>query len=124
MILKLEKELNYKDKQIGELLNKLKIEEEKVKKNSKDNTNELVILKRENRELYYQLSLYKNHIKKLDTNNIILEEKLNNFILEKLNKRSSSVNNKILEESEGKTINMNNNINIKLILTLTLFKLI
>ena len=112
MILKLEKEINYKDKQIGELLNKLKIEEEKVKKNSKDNSNELIILKKENRELYYQLSLYKNHIKKLDTNNIILEEKLNNFILEKLNKRSSSVNNRIIGELENKTINMNNNINI------------
>ena len=63
IILKLEKEINFKEKQIGELLNKLKIEQEKVEKSAKDNNNELANLKKENKELYYQISLYKNHIK-------------------------------------------------------------
>ena len=112
IILKLEKEVSYKDKQIGELLNKLKTEEQKIQKNSKDNNNELNALKKEIRELYYQISLYKNHIKKLDTNNMILEEKLNNIILEKINKRSLSMNNRNEHEIQTKSINMNNNINI------------
>ena len=111
-IMKLEKEINYKDKQIGELLNKLKIEQQKSQRNLKDNSNELNALKKENRELYYQLSVYKNQIKKIDANNLILEEKLNNLILDKLNKKTSSVSSgKVIPESNG-TINMNNNINI------------
>ena len=112
IILKLEKEINFKEKQIGELLNKLKIEQEKVEKNSKENCNELNMLKKENKELCYQLSLYKNHIKKLDSNNLILEEKINNIIFEKINKRSLSVNNRVIHDKNNKTINMNNNINI------------
>jgi len=112
IIMKLEKEINYKDKQIGELLNKLQIEQQKVEKSSKDNINELISLKKENRELNNQISLLKNHIKKIGTNNLILEEKLNNIILDKINKKtpSSSANNKF--NSEISTINMNNNINI------------
>jgi hypothetical protein len=114
IIMKLEKEINYKDKQIGELLNKLQIEQQKVEKNSKDNINELISLKKENRELNSQITLFKNHIKKIDTNNLILEEKLNNIILDKINKRtpSSSANNKVNSEINTNTINMNNNINI------------
>jgi hypothetical protein len=114
IIMKLEKEINYKDKQIGDLLNKLQIEQQKVEKNSKDNINELASLKKENRELNSQITLLKNHIKKIDANNLILEEKLNNIILEKTNRRtpSSSVNNKFNSEINANTINMNNNINI------------
>ena len=114
IIMKLEKELNYKDKQIGELLNKLQIEKQKVEKNSKDNNNELIYLKKENRELNNQITLFKNHIKKIDTNNLILEEKLNNIILDKIYKRipSSSATNKFNSDVNTNTINMNNNINI------------
>ena len=114
IIMKLEKEINYKDKQIGDLLNKLQIEQQKVEKNSKDNINELASLKKENRELNNQITLLKNHIKKIDANNLILEEKLNNIILEKTNRRtpSSSANNKFNSEINANTINMNNNINI------------
>ena len=114
IIMKLEKEINYKDKQIGELLNKLQIEQQKIEKNSKDNINEMISLKKENRELNSQITLFKNHIKKIDTNNLILEEKLNNIILDKANKRapSSSVGNKFNSEINTNTINMNNNINI------------
>ena len=112
IILKLEKEINNKDKQIEGLLNKLKIEQQKAQKNSKDNNNELIILQKENKELYYQLGLYKNYIKKIDNNNIALEEQLNNIILEKISKRPESVKNKFLANINKQTINMNNNINI------------
>ena len=112
IILKLEKEINNKNRQIELLLNKLKVEQQKVQKNSKDNNNELVILQKENKELYYQLGLYKNYIKKIDNNNIALEEQLNNIILEKINKRPISVKNKFFSSFNNQTINMNNNINI------------
>ena len=112
MILKLEKEINNKDKQIEGLLNKLKVEQQKTQKNSKDNNNELVVLQKENKELYYQLGLYKNYIKKINNNNIALEEQLNNIILEKISKRPISVKNKFFSNINNQTINMNNNINI------------
>ena len=112
IILKLEKEINNKNRHIELLLNKLKVEQQKVQKNSKDNNNELVVLQKENKELYYQLGLYKNYIKKIDNNNIALEEQLNNIILEKINKRPISVKNKFFSNVNNQTINMNNNINI------------
>ena len=112
LILKLEKEINNKDKQIEGLLNKLKVEQQKSQKNSKDNNNELIILQKENKELYYQLGLYKNYIKRINNNNIALEEQLNNIILEKISKRPISVKNKFFSNINNQTINMNNNINI------------
>ena len=112
IVLKLEKEINNKDKQIEGLLNKLKVEQQKSQKNSKDNNNELVILQKENKELYYQLGLYKNYIKRINSNNIALEEQLNNIILEKISKRPTSVKNKFFANVNNQTINMNNNINI------------
>ena len=112
IILKLEKEINNKNRQIELLLNKLKVEQQKVQKSSKDNNNVLVVLQKENKELYYQLGLYKNYIKKIDNNNIALEEQLNNIILEKINKRPISVKNKFFSSFNNQTINMNNNINI------------
>ena len=112
LILKLEKEINNKDKQIEGLLNKLKVEQQKAQKNSKDNNNELIILQKENKELYYQLGLYKNYIKRINNNNIALEEQLNNIILEKISKRPISVKNKFFSNINNQTINMNNNINI------------
>ena len=112
IILKLEKEINNKNRHIELLLNKLKVEQQKVQKNSKDNNNELVVLQKENKELYYQLGLYKSYIKKIDNNNMALEEQLNNIILEKINKRPISVKNKFFSNVNNQTINMNNNINI------------
>jgi hypothetical protein len=107
MFMKYQKEINLKNKQIETLLGKLKIEQQKFQKNSKDN-NELIVLQKENKELYYQLGLYKNYIKRINNNNIALEEQLNNIILEKISKRPISVQNKF----NNQTINMNNNINI------------
>ena len=112
LVLKLEKEINNKDEQIEGLLNKLKVEQQKAQKNSKDNNNELIILQKENKELYYQLGLYKNYIKRINNNNIALEEQLNNIILEKISKRPISVKNKFFSNINNQTINMNNNINI------------
>ena len=111
IILRLEKELNNKDNQIKDLINKLKIEKQKALKNS-NITSEIAMLKKENNELLYQINVYKNQIKKIDSNNIILEEKLRSLITEKLNKRSSSVCKKSLPLTHNKTINMNTNINI------------
>ena len=112
VIAKLEKELNFKEKQIQDLLDKLKIEKLKMQKYSKDNANELEMLKKENKELNYQISIYKNQIKKIDAQNIKLEEKLNEIITNKLNKRPRSVANRIISDTNNKTINMNTNINI------------
>ena len=94
MFMKYQKEINLKNKQIETLLGKLKIEQQKFQKNSKDN-NELIVLQKENKELLHQIDVYKNQIKKVDRNNKMLEEKLNNIILDKLHKRSSSVTNNI-----------------------------
>ena len=110
-ISKLEKELNYKDNQIKDLINKLKIEKQKALKNT-NTTSELAVLKKENNELYYQINVYKNQIKKIDANNMILEEKLKSLISDKLNKRSSSVTKRAAPINHSKTINMNTNINI------------
>jgi hypothetical protein len=90
--MKYQKEINLKNKQIETLINKLKIEQQKFQKNSKDN-NELIVLQKENKELLHQIDVYKNQIKKVDKNNKVLEEKLNNILLEKLHKRSSSATN-------------------------------
>ena len=110
IISKLEKELNNKDNQIKDLINKLKTEKQKALKNS-NTTSELAVLKKENNELYYQINVYKNQIKKIDANNIILEEKLKSLISDKLNKRPSSVSKRAAPVTHAKTINMNNNIN-------------
>ena len=112
IILKLERDIINKDKQIETLLIKLKVEQQKLQKNTKDNNNELIILQKENKELYYQLGLYKKYIKRIDNNNLALEEQLNNIILEKISKRPISVKNKFFSQINGQTINMNNNINI------------
>ena len=108
IIMKLEKEIHNKDKQIEALLNKLKVEQRKVQRTSKDNTNELILLQKENKELYYQLSIYKTHIKKVDANNKILEQKLNSIIIDNLNKK---IKDKISSDTNNIN-NINNNINI------------
>ena len=111
MILKYQKEINLKNKQIETLLNKLKIEQQKFQKNSKDN-NELIVLQRENKELLHQIDAYKNQIKKVDRNNKVLEEKLSNIISDKLHKRSSSVTNNINNISPSTPLSQNlDNIN-------------
>ena len=111
-VIKLEREINNKQRQIDDLLDKLKIEK---LKNLQNNSNELAILRKENNELFHQISIYKKQIKKLDDNNIILEEKLRSLINEKLksNKRSSSVSNRVISasNSSSKTVNMNINTN-------------
>ena len=111
-VIKLEREINNKQRQIDDLLDKLKIEK---LKNLQNNSNELAILRKENNELFHQINIYKKQIKKLDDNNIILEEKLRSLINEKLksNKRSSSVSNRVISasNSSSKTVNMNINTN-------------
>ena len=108
-IAKLEKALIYKDSQIKDLINKLKIEKQNLIKFTKDYNNELSVLKKENNELYFQISVYKEQIKKTDANNIILEEKLNNLISEQLNRRS--VSSKTVSDTSNKIMNINTNTN-------------
>ena len=108
-IAKLEKALIYKDSQIKDLINKLKIEKQNLIKFTKDYNNELSVLKKENNELYFQISVYKEQIKKTDANNIILEEKLNNLISEQLNRRS--VSSKTVSDTSNKIMNINTNNN-------------
>jgi len=106
LIMKYQKEINLKNKQIETLLGKLKIEQQKFQKNSKDNI-ELIVLQKENKELLHQIDVYKNQIKKVDRNNKVLEEKLNNIISEKLHKRSSSVTNNINSISPSTPLSQN-----------------
>ena len=59
--------------------------------------------------MYFQISVYKEQIKKTDANNIILEEKLNNLISEQLNRRS--VSSKTVSDTSNKIMNINTNNN-------------
>ena len=110
-IAKLEKALIYKDSQIKDLINKLKVEKQNLNKFTKDYNNELSVLKKENNELYFQISVYKEQIKKTDANNIILEEKLNNLISEQLNRRSISTKTVSGLNNNNKIMNINTNTN-------------
>ena len=101
IILKLQKELKEKDKEIGEIMNKMNLEKQKSENNFKSNSTEIINLKKQNKELINKLSIAEKHISKLELNNEILEEKINQSILEKNNKtinsstsiRSSFINN-------------------------------
>ena len=101
IILNLQKELKEKDKEIGEIINKMNLEKQKSENNFKSNSTEIINLKKQNKDLINKLSNAEKHISKLELNNEILEEKINQSILEKNNKiinsstsiRSSFINN-------------------------------
>jgi len=90
IILKLQNEIKEKDKEIGELMNKMNLEKNKLEDSFKSNNVEIINLRKSNKELYNKLQNCQKHISKLEINNSTLEEKLNKIILEKTSKTISS----------------------------------
>ena len=90
IILKLQNELKEKDKEIGELINKMNSEKEKLEKSFKSNNTEIINLRKQNNDLTHKILNLQKQISKLESNNEILEEKLNKLILEKTSKTFNS----------------------------------
>ena len=90
IILKLHNELKEKDKEIGEIINKMNLEKQKLENNFKLNSTEIINLKKQNKDLINKLSNAEKHISKLEINNEILENKINKSIMEKSNKTINS----------------------------------
>ncbi len=90
IILKLQNELKEKDKQMGEIINKMNLEKDKLADTYKSSSSEIINLKKQNKELLNKLTNAEKHISKLEINNEILEEKMKNSILEKNNKTINS----------------------------------
>ena len=90
IILKLQNELKEKDKQMGEIINKMNLEKDKLTDTYKSSSSEIINLKKQNKELLNKLTNAEKHISKLEINNEILEEKMKNSILEKNNKTINS----------------------------------
>ena len=99
-LLKLNKDLKEKEKEIGALINKVNYEKEKTKDNSKSKILEINSLKKENQQLNNKLTLYKNQIRKSEADYKAIQNKLRYYIFERENKNNLSTN-----------INDKNNIN-------------
>ncbi len=90
IILKLQNELKEKDKEIGEIINKMNSEKNKLENSFKSNNTELLNLRKQNKDLTNKILNLQKQIAKLVSNNEILEEKLNKIILEKTSKIMNS----------------------------------
>ena len=96
-LLKLKKEINEKEKEIGSLINKVNCEKEKTNNNSKLKLLEINSLKKENQQLNNKISLYKNQIRKTEADYKAIQNKLKYYIFERENKTnnlSSNINEK------------------------------
>ena len=91
-ILKFQKEIKEKDKQVIELINKINLEKMKFEKTSNSNNIETINLRKQNKDLNYKIFYLQKHISKLELNNETLEEKLNQFILDKIKTKINSSN--------------------------------
>ena len=100
-----QKKLKDKENEINLLVNKLKIEKEKNKDNSKSILLENNSLKKENLELADTILLYKNKLRKSEADSQVLQEKMKN-LLEKDNK--NEVNSFILNNEEKNENGLNN----------------
>ena len=113
IILKLRNELKEKEKNIGEIINNARYEQEKLKEIINTNNIDITYLKKENKELMGKLALYQKQLIKIESNNEILEEKMNKIIIEKTNKSinsSTSVRSSFVENNFNKPI-LDNSIN-------------
>ena len=90
IIMKLQNELFEKDKEIGDLINKMNLEKDKLEKNFKSSNTEIINLKKQNKELIYKLLNAQKHIAKLESVNETCEGKLNKLIIEKTSKTINS----------------------------------
>ena len=96
-LLKLKKEINEKEKEIGSLINKVNCEKDKTNNNSKMKLLEINSLKKENQQLNNKISLYKNQIRKTEADYKAIQNKLKYYIFERENKTnnlSSNINEK------------------------------
>ena len=99
-IIKLKKELKEKEREIGSLINKVSVEKEKIKDNSKSKILEINALKKENQQLNNKLTLYKNQIRKSEADYKAIQNKLKYYIFERENKGNMpSLNNN--EKNKG-----------------------
>ena len=90
VLMRLQKKILDKDKEIIELNNKLKKQNGGDSCNCSKNNSELYGLKQENKELYNKLSTYRNQVIKIESDNKLLQKKINHFVSEK-NKSIDSV---------------------------------
>lgn len=90
IIMKLQNELFEKDKEIGELINKMNLEKDKYEKSFKSYNIEIINLKKQNKESIYKLLNAQKHIAKLESVNETCEGKLNKLIIEKTSKTINS----------------------------------
>ena len=107
LILKLQKELKAKDKYLGEIINKAKLEKDKLRLIINTNLKDISELKKENKEINNKLLLYQKQKSKIELEKNIIEEKMNKITIEKqprLTNSSTTIRN-TLE-------NFNNNIEI------------
>ena len=89
---KLQNEIKMKDKEIGELLNKINSKKSQLEIDSKNNTNEILSLRKDKAELSNKIVVLQKQITKLESNNQILEDRMSKYVLEKTSKSGSSVN--------------------------------
>ena len=100
-----QKKIKDKENEIVLLVNKLNLEKEKNKDNSKSIILELNSLKKDNEELTDTILLYKNKLRKAEADYQVIQEKMKNYIeKENKNKISSFISN-----SDEKTENGLNN---------------
>jgi len=86
IILKLQNELKEKNKEIGELMNKMNFQKDKLNNSFKSSNTEMLNLRKMNKELTSKLLNAQKQITRLETNNNTLEEKLNKVIIDKTSK--------------------------------------
>jgi hypothetical protein len=107
-ILKLKKEIKDKEREIGSLINKVTVEKDKIKDNSKSRILEINALKKENQQLNNKLTLYKNQIRKSEADYKAIQNKLKYYIFERENKGNINLinNNDKNKESNNKENNI------------------
>ena len=105
IILKLKNELKEKEKQIGEIINNSKFEQDKLQDIINTNNIDITNLKKENKEMLNKLSIYQKQLSKIESNKEILEEKINKIIIDKTTKpfhSSTSVRGTFIENIHNK----------------------
>ena len=85
-IINLEKQIRKKDKEIGKLINDINMEKSKYENDFNSNNSEILNLKRQNKNLNIKILNFQKNISKLETTNIMLEDKISHLIMEKSNK--------------------------------------
>ena len=111
IINKLQNEIKIKDKEIGELLNKINSNKNQIENDSKNNINEILSLRKDKTELSNKILTLQKQITKLESNNQLLEDRISKFVLQKTSKAGSTgIPIKIRNTINSSTILKNNNL--------------